>query len=189
MSVSPNTSFSSLFPAPIPAAWFGSVLGLSGLGQTWRVASILWSLPGWIGEGILGIATCVWLWLLISYGLQAIRDPDHIKAEFIHPIQGGTPALLGISTLLIALASAPYSMPLTLLLAGLGIGWHLFFLSGIQDRFDSGDETRCRQHQPFIYLLPPEILSVQLYSVCSTNRPGDCCFLAQVYFPGWRRNH
>lgn len=99
MSVSPNTSFPSL----------------------------LWSLPGWIGEGILGIAACVWLWLLISYGLQAVRDPDHIKAEFIHPIQGGTPALLGISTLLIALAAAPYSMPLTLLLAGLGIGWHLFF--------------------------------------------------------------
>lgn len=127
MSVSPNSSFSSLFPASIPAAWFGSVLGLSGLGQSWRVAAHLWSVPSWIGEGILGIATGVWLWLLISYGLQAIRHPAHIKAEFMHPVQGGTPALLGISTLLIALATAPYSMTLTLLLAGLGICWHLFF--------------------------------------------------------------
>lgn len=127
MPVSPHTSFSPRFPAPIPAAWFGSVLGLSGLGQSWRVASHLWSVPCWISEGILGVATSVWLWLLIRYGLQAICNPAHVKAEFMHPVQGGTPALLGISTLLIALASAPYSMPLTLLLTGLGISWHLLF--------------------------------------------------------------
>lgn len=111
----------------IPASFFGIVLGLSGLGQAWRVAHSLWELPEIIGEAIIVLAFFVWFTLLIAYTVRAIRYPETIVQEFLHPVQGGTPALIGISTLLIVLAILPYSRTLAWVLAILGILWHLVF--------------------------------------------------------------
>jgi len=111
----------------IPASYFGIVLGLSGLGQAWRIAHSLWQLPSFIGEILLGIAVMVWLILLIAYIVQAVRHPAVVAQEFRHPVQGSTPALLGISTLLVVLAVLPYSRPLAWGLTGMGILWHMCF--------------------------------------------------------------
>ncbi len=111
----------------LPAAFFGMVLGLSGLGQCWRVAHHLWALPAIIGEIILAFAAMVWGILLIAYIAQVILSPGQVKQEFLHPVQGGTPALLGIATLLISLAVVPWSHAVALVLAVIGIGWHLGF--------------------------------------------------------------
>lgn len=113
--------------APLPASFFGMVLGFSGLGQAWRVAVSLWGMPHEIGEGLLLLATLVWLALLVSYILQAVRNPAVVRSEFQHPVQGSTPALLAVATLLISLAALPYSRPLAYFLAAAGIGWHLAF--------------------------------------------------------------
>lgn len=112
---------------PLPASFFGSVLGLAGLGQAWRTAHVLWGLPAPIGEGLLLIAGVVWASLLGLYIAQALRQPERVRQEFCHPVQGGTPALLGVSTLLIALALLPWSRTLATVLTALGIGWHLLF--------------------------------------------------------------
>ncbi len=114
-------------PKLIPASFFGMVLGLSGLGQAWRIAVHLWQVPSQIGESLLLLATLVWAFLLLRYFNQAIRHFEQVKAEFLHPIQGSTPALLGISTLLIVLAVIPYSYTAALVLACFGISWHLCF--------------------------------------------------------------
>ncbi len=111
----------------LPASYFGIVLGLSGLGQAWRVAHSLWGAPAIIGEGLLIIAMLVWLILLIVYITQAIRHPVLIGREFRHPVQGSTPALIGVSTLLIVLAVIPYSRSLAWGLTIAGIIWHLAF--------------------------------------------------------------
>ncbi|MEI8658015.1 dicarboxylate transporter/tellurite-resistance protein TehA [Vibrio sp. Hal054] len=111
----------------IPASYFGMVLGLSGLGQSWRVAHSLWELPSIIGETLLAVAILVWLLLLFTYIAQAIRTPSAVYEEFRHPVQGSTPALIGISTLLIVLAVQPYSRHLAWALTAAGIMWHLFF--------------------------------------------------------------
>lgn len=113
--------------APLPASFFGMVLGLSGLGQAWRLASRLWGMPSAVGETVLLCACLVWLALLVGYVVQAVRRPAFVSDEFQHPQQGSTPALLAVSTLLIALAVLPYSRALALLLVGLGIAWHLTF--------------------------------------------------------------
>ncbi len=113
--------------APLPAAFFGMVLGLSGLGQAWRLASQLWGLPTPIGEALLLFATLVWLALLLAYLVQAVRHPAIVRNEFKHPVQGSTPALLAVSTLLIVLAALPYSRPAAWVLAAAGIAWHLAF--------------------------------------------------------------
>jgi tellurite resistance protein len=113
--------------APLPASFFGMVLGLSGLGQAWRIAVPLWHMPGWIGEALLLLTSLLWLALLIRYIAQALRNPGATGREFRHPVQGSTPALLAVATLLIALAALPYSRPLAVLLTVAGIGWHLAF--------------------------------------------------------------
>lgn len=113
--------------SPLPASFFGMVLGLSGLGQAWRVAVQLWDMPAAIGEGVLLLSALVWAALLVAYVLQAIRYPQVTRSEFQHPVQGGTPALLAVSTLLIVLAVLPYSRSLAWVLATAGIIWHLAF--------------------------------------------------------------
>lgn len=112
------------FPA-VPAAFLGAVLGLSGLGQAWRVAAALWGLPTVVGEGILAVAALVWAALLGLYLLRAGCDRGAVLAEMQHPVQGGTPALLAVSTLLIALAALPYSRALAWVLTALGLAWNL----------------------------------------------------------------
>ncbi|MDD2344274.1 MAG: dicarboxylate transporter/tellurite-resistance protein TehA, partial [Tolumonas sp.] len=111
----------------IPASFFGMVLGLSGLGQAWRIAAPLWQLPHPIGESLLLLAGFVWAILLLGYIWQAIRHFDLVRAEFLHPVQGSTPALLGVSTLLIVLAVLPYSHTAAWVLTAVGISWHLLF--------------------------------------------------------------
>lgn len=113
--------------SPLPASFFGIVLGLSGLGQAWRIAVRLWNMPSAIGEGLLLLSALVWAALLVAYVLQAIRYPEVVRTEFQHPVQGSTPALLAVSTLLIVLAALPYSRLLAWILAAAGITWHLAF--------------------------------------------------------------
>ncbi len=72
-------------------------------------------------------AALVWSVLLVAYVTQAIRHPLVVRSEFLHPVHGSTPALLGISTLLMVLAALPYSFSLAWTLAVAGIGWHLAF--------------------------------------------------------------
>lgn len=111
----------------VPASFFGMVLGLSGMGQAWRVAGRLWGMPAAIGEGVLLLAAVVWLALLVLYIFQAIQNQKFVRAEFNHPVQGSTPALIAVSTLLIALAALPYSRMLAVVLTVAGVGWHLGF--------------------------------------------------------------
>ena len=103
------------------------VLGLSGLGQAWRLSVTLWDMPSAIGELLLLVSVLVWAALLIVYIFQAIRQPEKTRQEFLHPVQGSTPALLAVSTLLIVLAVLPYSRVCAWILAAAGIGWHLAF--------------------------------------------------------------
>lgn len=114
-------------PTTISASHFGAVLGLAGLGQAWRAAAPLWRLPSAIGEVILAIAGLVWVILVVGYAWQAVRNFEVAKAEFLHPVQGGTPALVAVSTLLVAVAILPYSTLLAWCFTLAGIVWHVGF--------------------------------------------------------------
>jgi tellurite resistance protein len=113
--------------SPISASLFSVVLGMSGIGQAWRVAVQLWQVNPLVGKIVLLSASLIWLGLLIAYISDAIRNPARVSAEFRHPVAGGTPALLSISTLLICQAVLPYSRSLAWVLAAMGISWHLFY--------------------------------------------------------------
>jgi tellurite resistance protein len=103
------------------------ILGLAGIGQAWRAATILWHLPSFIGEAILLLAILVWAVLLARYLYQTLQHPHVARAEAVHPIQGSTPALMSIATMLVALAILPYSRTTSECLAAVALTAHLLF--------------------------------------------------------------
>jgi tellurite resistance protein len=112
-------------PAPvrmpaIPAAFFGMVLGLAGLGGAWRLAHQVWQLPELAGEGIMLAAARVWLVLLVLYGMKWIVAREAALAELAHPVQCCFVGLIGVATMLVAGTAIPYARPtaLALFLAG-----------------------------------------------------------------------
>lgn len=105
---------------PIPASFFGIVLGLVGLGDCWRVAATVWHLPHWIGESIMLSAGIVWAVLLVSYLMKWFRFRSEALAELRHPVQCCFIGLVGVATSLIAVAIAPYSYSIAVILFVLG---------------------------------------------------------------------
>jgi len=105
---------------PIPASFFGIILGLVGLGDCWCLAAIIWHVPPWIGEIIMLSATVIWILLLLLYIRKWVWARDEALAEFHHPIQCCFIGLVPVSTVLVALALAPYSRPIAVLLLVIG---------------------------------------------------------------------
>ncbi|TFY98330.1 dicarboxylate transporter/tellurite-resistance protein TehA [Ramlibacter humi] len=94
---------------PIPASFFGMVLGLAGLGQGWRVATRLWAAPAAIGEAVLLLAGIVWATLIVLYAGKWLYAREAARAEANHEIQSGFVALVPLTTMLMAAALAPYA--------------------------------------------------------------------------------
>ncbi|MCG2639863.1 MULTISPECIES: dicarboxylate transporter/tellurite-resistance protein TehA [Bradyrhizobium] len=114
-------------PPIVPAAFFGIVLGLAGLGNAWRAAHQVWQLPAIIGEIILAVASIVWAVLIGLFVLRWIFARAESVSEAHHPVQCCFIGLAGVSTMLIALAAAPYSHHAAMILFGLGGAFTLGF--------------------------------------------------------------
>ena len=113
--------------SPIPASFFGMILGLVGLGNCWRVAAKIWHLPVWIGETIMLIAVAVWLLLLLLYVSKWLWAREEALAEFKHPILCCFIGLVPVSTVLVALAIAPYAHAIAVLFFVVGAIGQLSF--------------------------------------------------------------
>jgi tellurite resistance protein len=96
----------------VPASFFGMVLGLLGLGTSWRAASAVWGAPRLIGELILLAGVLVWLTVLLLYIAKWFIAPKAAQAEADHPVQGLFIGLAGVATTLASSAILPYSRPL-----------------------------------------------------------------------------
>ncbi|MBW6420497.1 dicarboxylate transporter/tellurite-resistance protein TehA [Rhizobium sp. XQZ8] len=92
----------------MPAAYFGIVLGLAGLGNAWRAAAAAWQLPGIVGEAIYLVAGIVWALLVTIYLLKALLAPAKLAAEVAHPVMCCFIGLAGVSTMLIAGGLVPH---------------------------------------------------------------------------------
>lgn len=135
----------------VPASFFGMILGLVGLGSNWRVASALWGLPHIISEAIMALAVLVWAVLMVSYGYKWLAHTSAAMAEATHPVQCCFIGLAPASTVLMAIAVAPYAHDLAfvLLVVG-GVGqvafWMWRFGAMLQGNRDLANTT------PVIYL-------------------------------------
>ncbi|WP_018898024.1 dicarboxylate transporter/tellurite-resistance protein TehA [Rhizobium sp. 2MFCol3.1] len=112
---------------PVPAAFFGIVLGLAGLGNSWRAATAVWGLPSAIGEAINVAAVIVWLILVTLYAAKWIVARPAALLEAENPVQCCFIGLAGVSTMLIALAVLPYTRTVAILLFTCGAIFTLAF--------------------------------------------------------------
>lgn len=104
-----RTSWIVGIAAKTPAAYFGMVLGLAGLGNAWRAAEQTWHLGIGISECILAIASAVWAVLVLLFAVKAAAARDKLVAEINHPVQCCFIGLIGVGTMLVAGAVEPYS--------------------------------------------------------------------------------
>lgn len=95
--------------ARTPAAYFGMVLGLAGLGNAWRAAEQTWHIGNGVSEWILALAAAVWAVLVILFAAKAVFAMDKLVTEINHPVQCCFVGLIGVATMLIAGAAEPYS--------------------------------------------------------------------------------
>ncbi len=113
--------------ANTPAAYFGIVLGLSGLGGAWRAAALAWHLPTVVGEAVYVLAGAVWAVLVVLYALKAVLTPDKLAVEAAHAVQCCFIGLAGVATMLVASGLIPYSAGSATVLFGLGFLFTLGF--------------------------------------------------------------
>ncbi len=113
--------------SPVPASFFGMILGLVGLGNCWRVAAKIWHLSAWIGELIMLLAIAIWTVLLLLYVSKWLWAREDALAEFEHPVLCCFIGLVPVSTALVALAIAPYSHSISVVLFVIGAIGQLSF--------------------------------------------------------------
>ncbi|HEX8235394.1 MAG TPA: dicarboxylate transporter/tellurite-resistance protein TehA [Abditibacteriaceae bacterium] len=111
----------------VPASFFGIVLGLAGLGGSWRVAHRLWGLPAVVGEMLMLAAAATWALLLVLYVTKWLLARQDALREVGDPIQCCFIGLVGVATMLIALAVLPYSRVAAIILFAVGALFTLSF--------------------------------------------------------------
>jgi hypothetical protein len=88
--------------AKLPAAFFGAVMGLVGLGLAWRSAAHVFGVPALIGELILVLGAAAFVFLAAFYIAKILRAPAAVLAELMHPGQSSFFGTISISFVLLA---------------------------------------------------------------------------------------
>lgn len=126
-----------------PAAYFGAVLGLAGLGFAWRAAENALGAPPLVAEAIHVVAAVTWAVLLVLYTRKWIVARPAAIAEVFHPVQGCFLGLGGVATMLIAMAARQLVGELALGLFLAGVVWTIGFAAWRTGRlwFGGREET------------------------------------------------
>jgi tellurite resistance protein len=111
----------------VPASFFGIILGLTGLGGGWRVASRLWGLPWAISECIMSLAAVVWIILIVLYTLKWLVDRERALAEVRDAVLCCFVGLVPATFALMGLALLPHSHDGAFVLWVLGSAGQLIF--------------------------------------------------------------
>lgn len=99
--------------------FFGSVLGIGGLANGWRVATRLWGAPAAIGETLAIIAFALWLIWCGLYAAKWLLHTAAAREDLRHPVQALLAALVPVTTLIASLAIGPH-LP--------ALSWFIFVL-------------------------------------------------------------
>lgn len=166
----------------IPASFFGFVLGLTGLGNAWRLAHQVWGLSHAVGESLELLGSVVWLVLTVLYVGKWIFRREAALAELNHPIQCCFAGLAGVTTMLVAGAAAPYSHALSGVLLGIGalytIGFGAWRTGGL---WEGGREQSCTT--AVLYLPTVAGSFVTAIVICALGHPdwGQLVFGAGLF--------
>ena len=136
---------------PLPVNTFAMVLGMAGLGLSWRYGATASLLPGWPGESMLLVAGLLWIFLVYAYIYKWIYHRQAAADELHHTIQCCFISLIPITTLLIGMGLLPYAPSVAWVLFLCGILGQLVFAAyrsaGLWRGIHVGEATT-----PIIYL-------------------------------------
>lgn len=119
----------------LPIALFGAVMGMTGLSVAWRLAHARFGVPVLIADLIGAIATLAFLSLAIAYAIKFATARQAVQNEFAHPVAGNLFGTAIISTLLLPIVLAPFSLWLARGLWAIGVVAMLSFAWLVVDRW------------------------------------------------------
>ena len=108
-----------------PVAIFSTVMGISGLTLAWLKAHTVLGMPVIVGQGLRGVASTLFVILLVLYGLKALRYRQAVMMEISHPVRVNFFSTISISLLLLATAYIETAPEVALWLWGVGAALHL----------------------------------------------------------------
>lgn len=135
----------------LPSSMFSIVLGLAGLGACWRQMTLLFGMPGAIGEAIMFLAAAVWLVLAVAFVARCLTRWHDVEAELAHPVQCCFFGLAFVATLLMAGTFKPYSVLAAEAFLWIGLAGHLPFIAWRVGRLWTGDRP-AEAMTPVLYL-------------------------------------
>lgn len=122
----------------LPVNLFASVMGLSGLALSWRLAHRYTGLAGWVADVSGALAVAAFIVLALAYGFKALRYRATVVAEFNHPVLGNFFGTIVISLLLLSSIVQPYSQAASLVLWNIGMLATFALSFVVVSRFFSG---------------------------------------------------
>jgi tellurite resistance protein len=109
----------------IPLPLFASVMGLCGLGLVWHAVEAHWGFNPVASTGATLLAALVFIALLAGYLCKAIRYPDRVRKELVHPVRINFLPALSINMILLGILSSPWVPQLAEVLWLTGAGLQL----------------------------------------------------------------
>ena len=109
-------------PTNPPAIAFSAVMGICGLGLSWREACQVLAAPRAIGECLIAVGVMLFIALSTLYGIKTVRDPSIVVAEFRDPTSASNFACITVAVVIVAAAILPYAPSAALFLWALGTG-------------------------------------------------------------------
>jgi tellurite resistance protein len=107
-------------PTNPPAVAFSSVMGICGLGLSWRAAGQVLAAPPAIGEWLIAVSVMLFIVLSALYGIKTVRNPSIVVAEFRDPSSASNFACITVAVVIVAAAILPHARSAALFLWALG---------------------------------------------------------------------
>ncbi|MCA8868020.1 MAG: hypothetical protein KDA67_05175 [Rhodobacteraceae bacterium] len=133
-----------------PPAIFPVCLGFLGLGLAWRNAATVFSLPTWIGDLLIGVATAYFIFFLLLYLLKLAARPLVLLEDLeIATARAGVSAL-PMSLMLLAAALLPFGV-LVVQIWWAGVALQVLVMVLAANAITTGP-IEARHFSPFMYL-------------------------------------
>lgn len=100
----------------LPAGYFGMVLGIIGLGFSWRFAATIWPVTTLPADVLVILAILIWALLMFAFITRLIRHTGTLREEIGHPLKSSFVSLAPATSMLVAIGLTPWCYTLALIL-------------------------------------------------------------------------
>ncbi|MEO3738943.1 dicarboxylate transporter/tellurite-resistance protein TehA [Kosakonia sp. WA-90] len=99
-------------PLNLPAGYFGIVLGIIGLGFSWRFAATIWPVSIIPATTLILLAIVIWAVLMTAFLVRLVRHRHTLLEEITHPLKSSFVSLAPATSMLVAIGIVPWNYPL-----------------------------------------------------------------------------